>query len=178
MEDNKTKGTIDTTEEPENTGKETTNDDDILSISKSDLDKRIQSETDKIRTKYVEKIKSLETRIKELTPPKKSDEELDFEKRLASLEAREKKMALSDALNKKGISNELSDFLRDDADVDALSSVIEGMINKKLKTDSYTPGGHKSGERLTKEDFRRLSMDERERLYLESPELFKALAGR
>ncbi len=108
----------------------------------------------------------------------KSDAEIDFEKCLAALEARERAMNLNDALTQKGISNELSQFLRDDADVEALAGVIEGIVGTKLKTNSYVPSGHKSGESMTKEKFRKLSMDEKERIYTENPELFKTLAGR
>lgn len=151
---------------------------DTITMSQVDYDKKIQSETDKVRTEYSRKIKELESKIKELTPKTKTEAEIDFENRLAALEAREKAMNMSDALSKKGISNELSSFLRDDVDVEALAAVIEGIVGTKIKKDSYVPGGHKSGESMTKEDFRKLSMDEKERIYMENPELFKTLSGR
>ncbi len=71
----------------ENTG--TT--EETITLTQTELNKRIQSETDKIRTKYSSDIKALEAKIKELTPVEKSDAEIDFEKRLAALEAKEKK---------------------------------------------------------------------------------------
>lgn len=156
----------------------TNNSEDTITISQVDFDKKIQSETDKVRTEYSRKIKDLENKIKELTPATKTEAEIDFENRLAALEAREKAMNLSDALSKKGISNELSSYLRDDVDVEALATVIDGIVGHKLKSDSYVPGGHKSGESMTKEEFRKLSMDEKERIYTENPELFKTLSGR
>ncbi len=98
------------------TGEATTNTEsknntsDTITISQTEYDKKIQSETDKVRTEYSKKVKELEAKIKELTPAQKSDAEIDFEKRLAALEAREKAMNLNDALTQKGISNELSQF--------------------------------------------------------------------
>lgn len=167
-----------TNTENKNVDTDKNNTSDTVTMSQADYEKKIQSETDKVRTEYSKKVKELEAKIKELTPVTKSESEIDFENRLAALEAREKALNLSDALNKKGISNELSKFLRDDVDVEALAGVIEGIVGTKLKTNSYVPGGHKSGESMTKEEFRKLSMDEKERIYTENPELFKTLAGR
>jgi len=149
-----------------------------VQITKEEFDKKIQSETDKVRTEYSKKIKELENQVKQLTPVTKSDAELDFEKRLAALEEREKAMALTEKLAGKGISNEFSAFLRPDVDVDALSVALENYLKNKATANSYVPNGHKSGDSLTKEDFKNLSMAEKEKLYTTNPELYKTLAGR
>ena len=145
-------------------------------MTQEDLNKRIQSAEDKLRTKYSAKIKALEKQIEEAKPVEKSDAEKDYEERLAKLEAREKAIALNDALSAKGIDKGLAQFLRSDVDVDALSSCIDSLIATRNKQNSFVPTGHKSGETMTKEEFRKLGMDAKERLFQESPELYRSLA--
>ncbi len=161
----------------ENTG---ANNEETITLTQTELDKRIQSAEDKIRTKYSNDIKTLEAKIKELTPAVKSDAEIDFENRLAALEAKEKRMAMLDSLNAAGVSNKFSDFLKNDTDMDAFSkvykSVIDTEVQKRVKTNGYVPDGHKSGESLSKEDFAKMDMNAKERLYSENPELYKSLA--
>ena len=178
MTDNNENKVGSATEATENSGAN----EETITLTQMELDKRIQSETDKIRTKYSNDIKALEAKIKELTPVEKSDAEIDFEKRLAALEAKEKKMALLDSLNAAGISHEFSNFLKNDTDIEAFAkvykSVIDNEVQKRVKTNGYVPNGHKTGESLSKEDFAKMSMNEKERLFSENPELYKSLAKR
>lgn len=166
------------TDVTENTGMN----DETITLTQTELNKRIQSETDKIRTKYSNDIKALEAKIKELTPAVKSEAEIDFEKRLAVLEAKEKKMALLNSLSAAGISQEFTDYLKNDADVEAFSKVyksaIDNEVQQKIKSNGYVPNGHKSGESITKEDFAKMNMGEKEQLFAENPELYRTLVGR
>lgn len=137
-----------------------------------------QSDIDTIKSDYEAKISDLENKIKELTPAQKSEQELDYERRLSALEAREKAMQLSDSLKSKGLSNDLAQFLKDDADIDALSGVLNTIYKNNLKANSFVPEGHKTGESMTREQFRKLSYSEREQIYLTNPELFRQLSSR
>lgn len=149
---------------------------DTITLTNEELNKRIQSAEDKLRTKYSAKIKDLEKQIAESKPVEKSEQERDYEKRLAALEEREKAVALNDALTAKGIDKSIAQFLKSDVDVDALSSYIDTLVTTRNKQNSFVPTGHKSGETMTKEEFKRLSMDAKERLFQESPELYRSLA--
>lgn len=156
--------------------------DTMITMSQEDFDRKMQGEADRVRTEYSKKVKELETRIKELTPVQKSEAEIDFEQRIAALEAREKRIALIDSLNSKGISHEFADFVSGDVDIDAFSqmfnSVIEREIKKKVQENGYVPDNHKSGESITKEDFAKMSMTQKEQIFIENPELYKTLSGR
>jgi len=149
---------------------------DTITLTNEELNKRIQSAEDKLRTKYSAKIKDLEKQIAESKPVEKSEQEKDYEKRLAALEAREKAVALNDALTAKGIDKSIAQYLRDDVNVDELSSFLDSFVTSRNKQNSFVPTGHKSGETMTKEEFKRLSMDAKERLFAESPELYRSLA--
>ena len=70
----------------------------------------------------------------------------------------------------------MAKFLNADVNVDDLATAIDALVTNRNKKNSYVPTGHKSGETMTKEEFKKLSYDEKERLYKESPELYKTLA--
>lgn len=146
--------------------------------SQEDLNKRVQSETDKVRTEYSKKVKELEKKIKELTPVEKSEKELELEKRLADVEKREHALKLRDSLSAKGIDSELSAYLKSDVDVDALAAVLDKYASEKIRVGGFKPTNHKSGESLKKDDFKKLSYQQREQLYRDNPDLYRELAGR
>ena len=147
-----------------------------ITLTQEELDKRLQSAEDKLRTKYSKQIKDLEKKIADAKPVEKSAQEQDYERRLAALEAREKAQTLNEALDAKGIDRSMARFLNDDVNVDDLATAIDTLVTNRNRTNSYVPTGHKTGETLTKEDFKKMSMDEKERLYNENPELYKTLA--
>lgn len=175
--ENETNTTVETNTETVDTGAAG---EETVTMTQTELDKKIQSETDKVRTKYSEQIKELEAKVKELTPVQKSEAELDYEKRLAALEAREKAATLNESLKANGISNEIAKYLKDDVDVSALAetlkSIVGAEVDKHLTEEGFVPTGHKSGNPLTKEDFKKMNMSEKERLYAENPDLYKSLS--
>lgn len=175
--ENETNTTVETNTEPVNTGAAG---EETVTMTQTELDKKIQSETEKVRTKYSEQIKELEAKVKELTPVQKSEAELDLEKRLAAVEAREKAATLNDSLKANGISNEIAKYLKDDVDVSALAEtfkkIVGTAVDERLTEDGFVPTGHKSGNPLTKDDFKKMNMSEKERLYQENPDLYKSLS--
>lgn len=175
--ENETNTTVETNTETVDTGAAG---EETVTMTQTELDKKIQSETDKVRTKYSEQIKELEAKVKELTPVQKSEAELDYEKRLAALEAREKAATLIDSLKANGISNEIAKYLKDDVDVSALAetlkSIVGAEVDKHLTEEGFVPTGHKSGNPLTKEDFKKMNMSEKECLYVENLDLYKSLS--
>ena len=160
---------------------EETNNEETMTISKSDYDKAIQSETDKVRTKYSKQVKELETRIKELEAkeekkvPEKSEKEIELEAREKALLARENAIAINQALSSKGMKTELAEYLKDGVDVDQLSSVIDSMVSERMTAQGYVPSSHKTGKGMTKEDFYKMDMDAQEKFFRENPESFHAL---
>ena len=57
-------------------------------------------------------------------------------------------------------------------------SAIDSEVQKKIQANGYVPDGHKSGTSITKEDFAKMSMTQKEKLYTENPELYETLIGR
>lgn len=160
------------------------NAEDSVTMSKADFDKAIQSAEDKLRGKYSKEIKELKDKIQELTPVQKSQAEIDLENRIAALEeskrniaAQKRRLDFQENLSNKGMDKALVDYLKDDADVDALVNIIDGIVKSRMKSNSYVPTEHSSDEKITPEEFKRMTYSQKVELSERSPELFKRLSS-
>ncbi|MCE5221038.1 MAG: DUF4355 domain-containing protein [Clostridium sp.] len=137
----------------------------------------LQSETDKVRTKYNKEIKEL----KEKLPVEKTEAEIALEERLKVLEDKEKAIAkqeqlnsLSKQLSDKGINGELAKYLNisEDTNLDEIFKMIVGDGN-----NTYKPSNHQNSNGVvTKEQFNQMSYAERVSLYNADIELYNALS--
>lgn len=132
----------------------------------------LQSEGDKIRTKYNKTIKDLEGKI----PVEKTQETLDYEKEVADFKKEKAKFELSKQLSDKGLNAELSKFLNTDGVEDLetyikdLSSLIGGKDFVPNKGNNTTKGN------VTKEQFNKMNYMQRQKLYTENKELYNILS--
>lgn len=156
-----------------------------VTISKTDYDKAIQSAEDKIRGHYSKEINDLKDKIKELTPVEKSQAEIDLENRIAVLEeserivaAQKKRLEFQENLTNKGLDKSLVDFLKEDTDVDALVSVVDGIVKSRMKSTGYVPTSHDSDDLVSQEEFNKMSYDKRVELYKKNPTLYERLTKR
>lgn len=193
MEDNKntelekdveTKGKDGADSKPETTD---TKDDtkETVTMSKSDYDKAIQSAEDKVRGKLSKQIRDLETRVKELSPVEKSQAEIDLENRIAALEAsekavadRERKIATQEKLSASGLDKTLVDYIKDDADIDALSNIVDEIVKSRMKSSGYVPMDHDSEGKVTQEEFSKMSYSQKVEYSQKHPESFKRFMGK
>ncbi|MBI5996801.1 capsid assembly scaffolding protein Gp46 family protein [Clostridium perfringens] len=145
------------------------------------VQKYVQAEGDKIRTKYSKQIKDLEGKL----PKEKSEEELAFEKRVAELETREKELAKKERLttakgilSNKGLDSQLTDYLNFEGveDLETYVDNIAKVVGKQAK-NSYIPKGHEKAEgNITKEQFSKMSYSERCNLYETNKPLYEILS--
>lgn len=150
---------------------------DTITISKSDYSKAIQSAEDKLRTNYSKQIKALEDKVKELTPKEKTDAELDYENRVKALEAKENKIALLEKLNTKNIDSSIANYLKDDVDIDSFTTVFDNLVNSRIEKTGYKPSGHTNSESISKEKWAKMNYSEKQEFYNSNPELAKKLMG-
>lgn len=138
----------------------------------------LQSECDKIRTKYNKEIKEL----KEKLPVEKTEQELALEEKLKAIEEREQALAKQEQLNQlskqlsdKGINGELAKYLNvsEDGELDELFKLIVGD-----KSNTYKPSNHvdTANGGITKEQFAKMSYSERTNLYNTDRELYDTLS--
>lgn len=145
------------------------------------LKKVIQGAEDTVRTEYSKKLKELEKKL----PKQKSPEELSLEERLKALEDREieltkrEKMAnVGNMLKDKGLDTKLSKYLSLDGveDLETYINEIAEVVNAQSKGIYYNPKGHKSsGNTITKDQFKKMSLMEKQKLYETDKETYLAL---
>lgn len=145
------------------------------------VQKYVQGETDKVRTKYSKQIKELESKV----PKEKSEDELAFEKRLKDLETKEKELIRKEILTNakgiltdKGLDVQLADFIKFEGveDLETYINNIADVVSKQAK-NSYVPKGHeKANGNITKEQFLKMSYTERCNLYETNKVLYDILS--
>lgn len=156
-----------------------------VTMSKTDYDKAIKNAEDKVKAELSKQIRDLEAKVKELSPVKKTQAEIDVENRLAALEAsekalaeRERKIAVQEKLSANGLDKEMSDYLKDGADVDKLSSLIDRVISSRMKANGYKPVDHSSGDKVTPEEFKKWTYSQKAEFAQKHPEAYARLRGK
>ena len=129
----------------------------------ADIQKLVQGETDSVRTEYSQKIKDLE----QYKPQEKSETEIALEKAQNEL-ANYKFM---ETCKSKGINADLAQYLKSDADLDAVLKVIP------TKSADFVPNGVNTTGAcgISRADFKKMTYTEKAKLYTESPELYASL---
>ena len=153
--------------------KDTNEQEETITMSKTDYDKAIQSAEDKLRTTYSSKIKDLESKL----PKEETDEEKDYKQRVAALEAREKKMALQESLANKKLDNSFADYLKDDVDIDKFGTVIDNLVNTRLTATGFKPSGHTANVGISKEQWAKMTYSQKQEFYNSNPELANKFMG-
>lgn len=147
----------------------------LETFKKNNLERLVQAELLKKNPNKTEE----QLRIEEL---EKKFEQVEREKMKFQMESKFK-----DTLNEKGIPSKLLDFVLSDDEETTLANItifenvmrstIEKGISEKLKESSYVPPKNEGGQAtLTKEEFSKMNLVERNKIATENPELFSELA--
>lgn len=134
----------------------------------------LQSEGDKIRTKYSKEINDLQAKL----PIEKTPEELGKEKEYEDFKREKAEFELSKALANKGLSSELSKFINCEG-VDDLETYLDEIVNVVgNQTKGFIPNKSNQNTKgnISKEDFQKMNYMERTNLYNTNQELFKILS--
>lgn len=157
----------------------------VATFTQEDVDKKVQSECDKLRTKYVKEIKELQEQIKTLSPVEKSESEIAIENRLAELEkaqaevnAQKAFLSLQDSLQSNGIDKALATYLKSDVDVEAFVTAFNSAMKEVTKATGYVPDSHNAGDKITAEEWGKMKYSEKEKIAHENPELFRRLMAK
>ena len=129
-----------------------------------ELEKVLQSETDKVRTKYSAQLKELE----QYKPKEKTEEQLEFERTKNELA----EMKFKESIRNAGLDSEMAKYLKPDTDLEAFGKLLKGVEQTK---QYYTPKNHSGDAGLTKDQFENMSYDQKAKLYSENPTLYAQL---
>ena len=151
--------------------------------TKAQVEKLIQSETDRVRTEYSQKLKTVNEELSQYKPKEKSDSEKALEERIAKLEAREKELAnkeqsmtLASKLKEKNLPTDLAKYLNVGEDMDKTIDEVGALFGNYFLDGSNVPSNHNGNKGITKKDFQKMGYAERAKLYNENPALFEALS--
>lgn len=144
----------------------------------------LQSEGDKVRTKYSKELSELKVQLQTLKPADKSDVEIALEERQQALELKEKEIAMKEKsytvkekLSAKGLPSELAKYINVGEDVDSTIEELGGTLNNYFLQTGYKPTNHSKSEGVSKEQFKKMSYGERNQLFETNPELYKMLSN-
>lgn len=157
-----------------------------LNLSAEQLEsvqKLIQSETDKVRTKYSQELKTANDELAKYKPVEKTQAEKDFEARLKALEdkeaelnAKERSNTIASKLKAKGLPEELATFISVGENIDEDIEKVGTALGNYFLNANFKPESHANNKGTTKEQFKRMSYMERTKLFQENPELYKMLS--
>lgn len=137
---------------------------DIFEKLNSAVDKTIQSENDKIRTEYSKKVRELE----KFKPIEQTSEQIE----LANLKKELADTKFSKTLKDIGVDDSLAKFIRSDANVEELGTFIKGFAQAQK---DFIPSLNMSDTSITKEQFKKMGITEKTKLYESNPELYNQL---
>ena len=150
--------------------------------TKAQVEKLIQSETDRVRTDYSSKLKTVNEELAQYKPKEKSDAEKALEERISALEAKEKELAnkekamtIANKLKEKELPEGLAKYLSVGDDVDKAIDEVGALFGNYFLNGSNKPSNHTTNKGITKEDFKKMSYMERSKLFQENPQLFEIL---
>lgn len=150
--------------------------------TKEQVEKLLQSETDKIRTEYSQKLKTVNEELNKYKPKEKSDAEKALEERITALENREKELAnkekamtIANKLKEKELPEGLAQYLSVGDDMDKTIDEVGALFGNYFLSDINKPGNHNTYKGITKKDFQKMGYMERTKLFQENPTLYEAL---
>ena len=115
----------------------------------TELEKYVQGEGDKIRTKYSTEKKALEDELLKYKPKNKSEQELELEKKTKELQdkenallQKEREYKLQETLANNNLPKELAKYLNGD-DVETIGKEIGSILNQHLLNNGFKPKDHK-----------------------------------
>ena len=71
------------------------------------------------------------------------------------------KSSKMEMLSEKGLDKSLIDYLKDDADVDSLSELVDKMVSEKMKNKGVRPSDHTSDIKISKEEFQKMEYSDK-----------------
>ncbi|MBS6519447.1 MAG: hypothetical protein KH359_01955 [Clostridiales bacterium] len=132
------------------------------------LSKLIQSETDKVRTDYSQRLKTANEEIEKFKPKEPTPDQIEYEN--TKKELNNLKFAMK--LKEIGVSDDLAKYLKADIDLEDFGKFYKGFNAQK---QDYVAKKHVENAGVTKEQFNKMTIAEKTKLYNENPELYAQL---
>lgn len=132
-----------------------------------------QSAEDRIRTDYSKRLKDAQSELEKLKPVEKTEEQKEIERLKAELNTANFNKSLKDM----GVSDDMAKYLRHDIDMTEFKTFYDGFRAKQSQGNDFVPNDTNInlGGGITKEQFSKMGIEERTKLYNTNPELYEQL---
>lgn len=132
------------------------------------LSKFVQSETDKVRTDYSQRLKLANEEVEKFKPKVPTPDQIEFEN--TKKELNNLKFAMK--LKEIGVSDDLAKYLKSDIDLEDFGKFYKGFNAQK---QDYVAKKHIENAGVTKEQFKQMTIAEKTKIYETNPELYAQL---
>lgn len=146
-------------------------------FNEESLSKRVQDETNKVKTDYDKKIKFLEDELVKYKPKEKSEEEIKLEQRETEIAKKEKNLKIKESLNQNGLPSDFYEIMYSDLDDEKRIGKLTEIINDIVLDGSFKGSKkHNKSSAITKEQFKNMDYNARIKLFEENPTLYAELS--
>lgn len=159
--------------------------DEVLQLIQSEADKRVSQALKTQQKKYEKQMSLANMDANEREKAEKDNKIAELEEQLAAFQIERNKSELKSVLSSRGLSAEFADIISITDDIEAsqlnidkldklFKAAVKAEVEKRLAGNTPKGNGSSNAE-ITKEDARKMSMTEMNRLSRENPELFNKL---
>ena len=181
--ENTNAGVVETTTTTEET--KTYTQEEVLALLQSESDKRVQQALKTQQKKYEKQLSLSKLDGDERAKAEKDNRIAELEEQLAAFQVERNKSELKSVLSSRGLSAEFADIIAisDDieasqANIDALDRLFKAAVKAEVekRLAGGTPKQSTSTSELTKEGFGKMSLSEKNNLFMTNPTLYKQLS--
>lgn len=158
----------------------------VLALLQSEGDKRVNQALAKQKREYEKKLSLSKLDGDEREKAERESRIAELEQMIAEMNVERNKSELKSVLASRGLSAEFADILQITDDIEASQAVIDKMdklfkaavrteVEKRLAGNAPKGNGGNTAAEMTKDEARKMSMADRQRLFNSNPELYKKL---
>lgn len=159
----------------------------VLALIQSESDKRVNQALNKQKKQYERQLSLSKLDGDEREKAERENRITELEQMIAEMNIERNKSELKSVLGSRGLSAEFADILNISDDIEASQANIDKLdklfkaavraeVEKRLAgTAPKGNGGATNTDAMTKEEAKKMSMAERQKLYSSNPELYKKL---
>ena len=158
----------------------------VLALLQSEGDKRVNQALAKQKKEYEKKLSLSKLDGDEREKAERESRITELEQMIAEMNIERNKSELKSVLGSRGLSAEFADILNITDDIEAsqanidkldrlFKAAVKAEVEKRLAGSTPKGNGGALSTEMTKEEAKKMSMAERQRLYSSNPELYKKL---
>lgn len=186
MDENMNNTSVETTEtQTETQETKTYTQEEVMALLQSETDRRVNQALKTQQKKYEQQLSLAKLDDEARAKAEKDNRIAELEQQLAAFQVEKNRSELKSVLSSRGLSAEFADIIAIDDDIEAsqanidrldklFKAAVKAEVEKRLAGNAPKGNGGATAE-LTREQARKMSLGEKNKLAIENPELFDKL---